>query len=67
MIEAGGSFGFPAKALQVRFARSLTKANNFERDCAVETLLAGAKHHALTAATDLLQQFVVAQLSQQLG
>ena len=29
MIEAGGSFRFPAKALQVRFAGPLTKANDF--------------------------------------
>jgi len=29
MIEAGGGFGLPAKALQVRFARPLTKANDF--------------------------------------
>src|SRR6266849_2133070 len=29
MIEARGSFGFSAKTLQVRFARPLTKANDF--------------------------------------
>ena len=29
MIETGGSFGFPAKTFQVRFARPLTKANDF--------------------------------------
>jgi len=29
MIETGGGFGFPAKALQMRFARPLTKANDF--------------------------------------
>src|SRR5262249_37361519 len=29
MIETGGGFGFPAKALQMRFARPLTKANYF--------------------------------------
>ena len=39
----------------------------FKRDCAIETFLPGAKHHALTAATDLFQQFVIAELSQQLS
>ena len=38
----------------------------FKCDCAIETLLPGAKNHALTAATDFLQQFVIAQLSQHL-
>jgi hypothetical protein len=28
MIEAGGGFGFPAKALQVDFACPLTKADD---------------------------------------
>src|SRR4029453_11330397 len=45
MIEAGGSLSFPAKALQVGFARPLTKANDFQGDCAIETLLSRAKHH----------------------
>src|SRR5438552_14886350 len=67
MIETGGSFGFPAETLQMRFARPLTKANDFERDCAVETFLPGPKYHALTATTDLFQQFVVAQFSQHFG
>jgi hypothetical protein len=29
MIETGGGFGFAAKALHVRFAGPLTKANDF--------------------------------------
>src|SRR3954464_6709785 len=40
MIQIGGSFGFPAEAFEVCFARPLTKANDFQRDCAVQTLLA---------------------------
>jgi hypothetical protein len=28
MIQVGGGFRFPAKALEVGFARQLTKANN---------------------------------------
>ena len=55
MIEAGGGQGFAAKAFQIRFARPMTEANDFQRDRAIETLLPGAKHHALTAATNFLQ------------
>jgi hypothetical protein len=29
--------------------------------------LSGAKYHALTAATDFFEQFVIAELSKQLG
>jgi hypothetical protein len=47
----------------VRASRQLTNANDFYRDCAVETLLPGAKYYALTTATDFLQQFVIAELS----
>jgi hypothetical protein len=47
----------------VRFARPLAESNDFQRDCAVETFLPGAKYHALTAATDFFQQLIVAQAS----
>jgi hypothetical protein len=63
MIQAGGSFRFPTEALHVRFARPLTEANDSQRHCAVQTFLASTKYHALTAATDFLQQFVIAQFS----
>src|SRR4029453_18571524 len=33
---------------------------------AIETLLTGAKYHALAAATDFFQQFVIAQFSENL-
>ena len=51
----------------MRFSRPLAEANDFQRDCAVETLLARSKHHALTAAADFLQQVVIAKVSQYLG
>ena len=38
----------------------------FKRDGAIETFLPRAKYHALTAAADFLQQFVVAEVSQHL-
>ena len=67
MIEAGSGFGFAAKTLQVRFGGPLAEANHFKRDGAIETFLPGAINHALTAATDFLQQFVIAELSQHFG
>ena len=35
----------------------------FKRDCAIETFLPGAKHHALTAAADFFQQLPQASRS----
>ena len=63
VIEACRSFCFQTKAPDVRFARPLAESNDFQRDCAVETFLPGAKYHTLTAATDFFQQLVVAQVS----
>ena len=36
----------------------------FKRDRAIETFLASAKYYALTAAADLLEQFVIAEVHQ---
>jgi hypothetical protein len=47
----------------VRGSRQLTNANDLYRDCAVETPLPGAEYHTLTAATDFLKQFVIAEFS----
>ena len=60
MIEASGSFRFPAKTLHVRFGGPLTQANNLERNRAIQTFLMGAINYALTASTNFLQQLVVA-------
>src|SRR6266496_5118509 len=44
----------------------MAEANDLECQCAVETFLPGAINHTLTAATDLLQQFIVAKVGQRL-
>jgi hypothetical protein len=38
----------------------LTEADDFQRDDAIEASLPCPKHDALTAATDLFQQFIIA-------
>ena len=63
MIEAGGSFRFTAKPLQVRFGGPGTEADHLQRDGAIETFLTGAINHALTATADFLQQLVVAKVA----
>ena len=62
MIQAGGGFRFPAEALQMRVCRPMTKADDFKRDGAIQTLLACAEHHTLTATADFLKQFVIAEI-----
>ena len=61
MFEAGSSFRFPAKALQMRFGGPRAQADHFERDGAIETFLMRAINYALTAPADFLQQLVVAE------
>src|ERR1700758_3114405 len=63
MVEARGGFRFQTKPLEMRFACPLAKADDFQCDCAVETFLSCPEHHALTAASNFLQQVVVAELS----
>src|SRR5205823_11713688 len=63
VIQARSSFCLPAKALYVRFTRPWSKGNDFKRDCAIEAFLSCAKYYALTATTDLFQQFIVSQIS----
>jgi hypothetical protein len=64
MLEAGGSFRFAAKALQVLFSTPRTKTNHFERYSTVETFLMRAINYALTTAPNFLEQFVIAKVSQ---
>ena len=66
MFEAGSSFRFPAKALQMCFGRPRAQTNYFERDGAIETFLMSAINYALTAATNFLQQLVVAEFALEL-
>src|SRR5207253_7423873 len=61
MLEAGGGFCFATESLKMCFRRPVTKAYDFERHCAVETFLPRAINHALTAATDFFEQFVIAE------
>ena len=63
MIQAGGGFRFPTKALQMRVGSPMAQADHLERDSAVETLLPRAINHALAATTDYLQQFIVAKVA----
>ena len=55
MVEAGGSFRFPAETLDVRRGRPAAEGDHLERDDAIEALLMGAKDHALSAAANLLE------------
>jgi hypothetical protein len=62
MLQAGCSFSFAAKPLQMRFGGPRTQANYFERDGPVETFLPRAIHHTLTTPANFLQQLVVAEV-----
>ena len=66
MIQTGGGFRFPAKALQMRVGSPMAQANYFESDSAVETFLPRAINHTLAATTDYLQQFIVAKVGERL-
>jgi len=46
----------------VRRARPFTQPENLERDGAVEAFLASAINHALSAASNFFEQFVVSKL-----
>src|SRR5438046_8443562 len=48
----------------MRFSGPMAQANHFERNRAIETFLPGAINDALAAATDYLQQFVVAKIAE---
>jgi hypothetical protein len=48
----------------VRFGGPLTQSDDFERDDAIETLLAGPKYYALSTVSNLLEQFVIAEVHQ---
>src|SRR5437762_271039 len=62
IFQAGGRFRFALKAFQMRFSGPGAQADHFERDGAIETFLMGAINHALTAASDFLQQLVIAKV-----
>ena len=66
MIQAGGGFRFPAKALQMRVASLMAQADHFEGNSAIETFLSRAINYTLAATTDFLQQFIVAKSGERL-
>ena len=63
MFQAGSSFGFPAKALQMRFGRPRAETDYLKCDGAIETFLPSPINHALAAPPNFLQQLVVAELA----
>src|SRR5262245_14875940 len=65
VIKTRGGCRFATKALEVCSGRPLTKPENFQCDCAIETLLSSEINYALSAATNLVQQLVVAKFSRQ--
>ena len=66
MIQAGGGFRFPAKALQMRVGSPMAQADHLESNSAVETFLPRAIDYALAATTDFFQQFVIAKIAERL-
>jgi hypothetical protein len=55
MVKTRSRFGFQTKALEVRSCGPLAKANDFQCNYAVETLLPSSKYDALSAAANLLE------------
>src|SRR5207249_230572 len=55
---------FATESLQMRFSGPMSQTDYFESYCAVETFLPGAINYALSAAADLLQQFIVAKVGE---
>ena len=66
MLEAGGGFRLETETLEMRFVAHWPRADNFERNTAVETFLPRPKHDSLTASANFFQQLIVAQLSEHL-
>src|SRR5438128_497551 len=61
MLQACCRFRFQTKTFEVRFRGPLAKPDDLQCNGAIETFLARPKDHALTAASDFLQQFVIAK------
>jgi eukaryotic-like serine/threonine-protein kinase len=55
MFETGGSFGLPAKTLQMRFGGPRAYANHLECHSAIEAFLMSPVNHTLTAPTNHFQ------------
>src|SRR5439155_6091594 len=64
MLQPGCGFGLETETFEVCFGGPLAQSDDFQRDDAIETLLAGAKYYALSAAANLLEQFVITEIHQ---
>src|SRR6266566_3122337 len=62
MFQTRCCLRFVPKTLQVRRARPLAEPDHLERDGAIKAFLPRAINHALSAATNLFEQLVVAKL-----
>ena len=62
MLQTGSGFRFASKPLQMRFRRPMAKTNHFQRNRAIETFLPRPIHDALTTATNLVEQCVIAEV-----
>ena len=62
MLQTRCRLSFMTKTLQVRRARPLAQANDFQRNRAIETFLARPINDPLAAAADLLEQLIIAKL-----
>jgi hypothetical protein len=61
MLKAGSSFSFSAKTPQVLFGSPSAQTDYFERNDAIETLLARPINYPLTATPYFFQQLVVTE------
>src|SRR6266516_1504197 len=61
MFQTRCCLRFVLKTLQVRRARPLAEPDHLERDGAIQAFLPRAINHALSAATNLFEQLVVAK------
>src|SRR5262249_14927263 len=64
MLEAGGSFRFTTETFHMRFGGPISQADHFQCYRAVETFLPGSVNHTLTAASDFLQQLIIAKIAE---
>ncbi len=63
MVEVGGGLGFRVEALDVGVIGELAGQDHLERDLAIEAHLPRLKNNAHTAAGDLADDFVVAEVA----
>src|SRR5205823_896365 len=62
MLQARGRFRFVPETFKMWRARPVAETDHFQRDRSIQAFLPGSVNHALSAASDLLQQLIVAKL-----